>query len=120
MKKTIFALATLALFTLEAEQFQVKTLIEDSSWDAQIPELIVKIKIEQEYENSAPVEFAKSTHICVLGEENVVNKFVDGKGSCTVKVLYYRDGLDRKLKTSVTILDTEKKEIFHSDEDKAL
>ncbi|HEX2578812.1 MAG TPA: hypothetical protein VHK67_00210 [Rhabdochlamydiaceae bacterium] len=118
MRKTIFALATLALFVLEAEQFQVKTSVETSSWDAQLPEYLVKIEIEQVNENSASVEFANETLICILGNEKEVSKFVDGKGGYTMKALYYReDDLTYKLKTSVTILDADKKTIFQSNKD---
>ncbi|HEX4839974.1 MAG TPA: hypothetical protein VFU89_05995 [Rhabdochlamydiaceae bacterium] len=120
MKKAIFALATLTLFTLEAKEFKVKTWIEDSSWDAELVEFIVNVKIEQINDNSAPIEFATITHLCVLDEERVGEKFENGKGGYIVKALIHQGGLKYKLKTSVTILDAEKKEIFNFDEDKEL
>jgi len=115
MKKTIFAFATLALFTLEAAQFQVKTSITPSSADAQTSEYLVKVQIDQTNDGSAPIEFAKPTILCQLGTEGEV-KFIGEKGDgYTVKALVYQAEEAIKLKTSVTILDAEKKEIFHTD-----
>ncbi|HEX4839975.1 MAG TPA: hypothetical protein VFU89_06000 [Rhabdochlamydiaceae bacterium] len=115
MKKTIFALATLALFALEAEQFEVKTSVTSSSDDAQTPEYLVQFEINQINENSDPVEFTKPSIICPLGKEGKVNKFVDGRGGYTVKALVYQEDDKIKVKTSVTILDAEKKEIFREE-----
>lgn len=115
MKKAIFALATLALFTLEAEQFQVKTSITPPSADGQTSEYLVKVQIDQTNDSSTPVEFAKPTILCQLGTEGEV-KFIGEKGDgYTVKALVYQAEEAIKLKTSVTILDAEKKEIFHTD-----
>ncbi|HEX2578813.1 MAG TPA: hypothetical protein VHK67_00215 [Rhabdochlamydiaceae bacterium] len=118
MRKTIFALATLALFALEAEQFQVKTSISSPSADA--PEYLVQFEIDQINENSPPVEFSKPSIVCQLGKEEEVNKFVEEQGGYTVKALVYQAEDKTKVKTSVTILDATKKEIFHSNEEKEL
>jgi len=115
MKKAIFALATLAVFALEAEQFQVKTSITPPSADAQTPEYLVQFEINQINDNSAPVEFTKPSIVCPLGKEGEVNKFVDGQGGYTVKALVYQEDDKIKAKTSVTILDAEKKEIFREE-----
>lgn len=119
MKKTIFALVTLALFTLEAEQFQVKTSSTASHADPKRQEYLVRIEIDQISDNSAPVEFAKKTIVCKLGKEST-SKFAGGIGDCTMKAFVYQADEKTKLKTSVTILDAQKKVIFHSDEDKEL
>lgn len=111
MKKTIFALATLALFTLEAEQFQVKTSINSSVNG----EYEVQFEIDQINENSTPVEFSKPSIVCQLGKEGEVNKFVDGQGGYTVKALVFQEDGEIKVKTSVTIVDADKKEIFREE-----
>jgi len=112
MKKTIFALATLALFALEAEQFQVKTSINSSSVNE---EYEVLFEIDQITENSAPVEFSKPRIVCQLGTEREVNKFVDGQGGYTVKALVFQEDGEIKVKTSVTIVDAAKTTIFREE-----
>ena len=67
MKKYIFSLATLALFSLEAAQFQHKTSITPSTTDTEQPQYLVQFEIDQISENSDPVEFTKPQVLCLLG-----------------------------------------------------
>ncbi|HEY5235950.1 MAG TPA: hypothetical protein VIJ14_07220 [Rhabdochlamydiaceae bacterium] len=120
MKKYIFSLATLALFSLEAAQFQYKTSITLSSTDTEQPQYLVQFEIDQISENNDPVEFTKPQVLCLLGTEGEVNKYVDGKGGYTVKALVYKADEKIKAKTSVVVLDENKNEVYKSDEEREL
>ena len=117
MKKYIFSLATLALFSLEA-QFQHRiTSITPSLTDTQQPQYLVQFEIDQISENTDPVEFTKPQVLCLLGQEGEVNKYVEGKGGYTVKALVYKTDEKIKAKTSIVIIDENKNEIYKSDEE---
>jgi hypothetical protein len=120
MKKYIFSLATLALFSLEAAQFQYKTSITPSTTDTEQPQYLVQFEIDQISENSDPVEFTKPQVLCLLGTEGEVSKYVDGKGGYTVKALVYKADEKIKAKTSVVVLDENKNEVYKSDEEREL
>jgi hypothetical protein len=118
MKKYIFSLATLALFSLEAAQFQYKTSITPSSTDTEQPQYLVQFEIDQIIsENSGPVEFTKPQVLCLLGTEGEVNKYVDGKGGYTVKALVYKADEKIKAKTSIVVLDENKNEVYKSEQE---
>ena len=116
MKKYIFSLATLALFSLEA-QFQHKTSITPSLTDSGQPQYLVQFEIDQISENSDPVEFTKPQVLCPLGQEREVNKYVEGKGGYTVKALVYQADEKIKAKTSIVVLDENNNEVYKSDEE---
>jgi hypothetical protein len=119
MKKYIFSLATLALFSLEA-QFQHKTSITLSPTDTEQSEYLVQFEIDQICENTDPIEFTKPQILCLLGTEGEVNKYVEGKGGYTVKALVYQADEKIKAKTSIVILDENKNEVYKSDEEREL
>jgi hypothetical protein len=115
MKKYIFSLATLALFSLEA-QFQHKTTITATT-DTEQSQYLVQFEIDQISENSDPIEFTKPQVLCLLGQEGEVNKYVEGKGGYTVKALFYKSDEKIKAKISVVVLDENKNEVYKSDEE---
>ena len=117
MKKAIFSLATLALFSLEAAQFQHKTSITPSTTDTEQPQYLVQFEIDQISENSEPVEFTKPQVLCLLGTEGEVNKSVEGKGGYTVKALVYKADDKIKAKTSIVVVDENNNEVYKSDEE---
>jgi hypothetical protein len=117
MKKYIFSLATLALFSLEAAQFQYKTSITPSPTDTEQPHYLVQFEIDQISENTDPVEFTKPQVLCLLGQEGEVNKYVDGQGGYTVKALVYKADEKIKAKTSIVVIDENKNEVYKSEQE---
>ena len=117
MKKYIFSLATLALFSLEA-QFQHKTSITPS--DTEESQYLVQFEIDQISENTDPTPFTKPQILCLLGTEGEVNKYVEGKGGYTVKALVYTADEKIKAKTSIVVLDENQNEVYKSEEEKEL
>ncbi len=118
MKKYIFSLATLALFSLEAAQFQHKTTITLSNTDAEQTEYLAQFEIDQIIdENTAPVEFTKPQVLCVLGTEGVFSKEVEGKGGYTVKALVYKADEKIKAKTSIVVQDENQNEVYKAEEE---
>lgn len=115
MKKYILPLATLALFSLEA-QFQHKTAITPN---ADTEQYLVQFEIDQIIsEDTDPVEFAKPQILCQLGTEGEVH--FEGNGSYTVKALVYKADEKIKAKTSIVVLDENNNEIYKSDEEREL
>ena len=119
MKKYIFSLATLALFSLEAH-FQHKTSITPFLTDTEGPQYLVQFEIDQMSEDSDPVELTKPKILCLLGEEGEVNKYVEGSGGYTVKALIYQADEKLKAKTSIVVLDENNNEVYKSDEERDL
>jgi hypothetical protein len=116
MKTYILSLATLALFSLEA-QFQHKTSITPYANDTEQQQYLVQFEIDQTSEDSDPVEFTKPKILCLLGEEGEVNKSVEGKGGYTVKALIYQADEKIKAKTSIVVLDENNNEVYKSEEE---
>jgi hypothetical protein len=119
MKKYILPLATLALFSLEA-QFEHKTSITPSLTDTEQPQYLVQFEINQISEGTDPVEVTKPQVLCLLGTEGEVSKYVDGKGGYTVKALVYTTDEKIKAKTSIVVLDENRNEVYKSDEEREL
>ncbi len=121
MNKYIFSLATLALFSLEAAQYQHKTTITVSNTPTEQPEYLAQFEIDQIIdENTAPVEFTKPQVLCQLGTESVVTKEVTGQGGYTVKALVYRVEEKIKAKTSIVVLDENSNEVYKVEEETEL
>ena len=116
MKKYIFSLATLALFSLEAAQYQHKTTITLFNTETEQPEYLVQFEIDQIDENAVPVEFTKPQVLCQLGTESVFTKEVEGKGGYTVKALVYKDETV-KAKTSIVLYDENLNEVYTVEEE---
>jgi hypothetical protein len=116
MKKYIFSLATLALFSLEAAQYQHKTTITLSNTETEQPEYLVQFEIDQIDENAVPVEVTKPQVLCQLGTESVFTKEVEGKGGYTVKALVYKDEIV-KAKTSIVLYDENLNEVYTVEEE---
>lgn len=118
MKKYIFSLATLALFSLEA-QFQHKTSIILTT-DTEQPAYLVQFEIDQISEDTDPVVFTKPQILCLLGTEGEVSKYVEGNGGYTVKALVYIADEKVKAKTSIVVLDENNNEVYKSEEEREL
>jgi hypothetical protein len=118
MKKYLFILATLALFGLEAAQFQHKTSITLFNTDAEQPQYLAQFEIDQIIdENNAPIELTKPQFLCLLGTEGAVSREVEGKGGYTVKALVYKADEKIKAKTLIVVQDENNNEVYKVEEE---
>jgi hypothetical protein len=106
MKKCVFALCAVFLFSFEAAvpaKFQHNALVTLIKNDAKQAEYLVRFKIDKVGdEGTGLIEFTAPQVFCVEGQESVVSKFIKENGY-TVKALVYKQDEKTRAKTSVEV-----------------